>query len=103
MEAERDMAQAKPRTEDSSAAHAAELSRLAKVMGQLSGIERMILDDRYCPEIVQQIRAATSALRAIEVNIIKRHISTCVKKSAKSESPNALDKKLKELMELIRV
>ncbi len=82
--------------------HSQELSRLRKVLGQIAVIEKMILSKRYCPEIVQQIRAAASALKALELAILKNHISSCVKKSAISDSPPAFDKKLKELMDLIK-
>lgn len=79
-----------------------ELNRLSKVMGQLNGIEKMIAQRRYCPEIIQQIRAARSALGALELVIIKGHLASCIKDSAKSDSPVAFDKKLKELLQLIK-
>jgi DNA-binding FrmR family transcriptional regulator len=79
-----------------------ELGRLRKIRGQMAGVEKMIVARRYCPEIIQQIRAATSALKALEIAIIKGHLSFCIKKSAHSDSPSALDQKLKELMKLIK-
>jgi len=82
--------------------HSEELNRLRKISGQIAGIEKMIATRRYCPEIVQQIRAATSALRAVELSIVKGHMSACIKKSAQSDSNSAFDKKLRELMELIK-
>ena len=82
--------------------HSDELSRLRKIMGQIAGIERMITAERYRPEVVQQIRAATSALKALELAIVKSHMSTCIKKSARSDTHGAFDQKLKELMELIK-
>lgn len=82
--------------------HSDELSRLRKVTGQIIGIEKMILARRYCPEIVQQIRAATSALKALELTIIKSHMSSCIKKSARTDSPGAFDQKLKEVLDLIK-
>jgi CsoR family transcriptional regulator, copper-sensing transcriptional repressor len=90
-------------TEKTPTSHVDELNRLAKVAGQISGIEKMILDERYCPEIIQQLRAATSALKAIEVAILRRHIASCIKKSAESDSASGFERKLKELMELIRI
>jgi len=82
--------------------HSEGLSRLSKVVGQLAGIERMITARRYCPDIIQQIRAARAALKALEIEIIKGHLTSCIKKSAKSDSPPDFDRKLKDLMELIK-
>ena len=82
--------------------HSQELSRLRKILGQIAGIEKMILSRRYCPEIVQQIRAATSALKALELAIVKKHISSCVKQSARTDAPPVFDKKLKELLDLVK-
>lgn len=84
-------------------AHAEELSRLAKVGGQLAGIEKMISNERGSPEIIQQLRAATSAIKALELMYIKRHISSTIKASVKSDTPAVFDRKLKELVGLIRI
>ena len=82
--------------------HSDELIRLSKVMGQITGIEKMILARRYCPEIIQQIRAACSALKALEVAVIKGHMASCIKNSARNDSPSDFDQKLKELLELVK-
>ena len=82
--------------------HSDELNRLGKIMGQIAGIEKMIAARRYCPEIVQQIRAATSALRAVVLSIVKGHMSACIKKSARTDSNKAFDQKLVELLDLIK-
>lgn len=82
--------------------HSGELSRLSKITGQISGIEKMILTRRYCPEIVQQIRAARSALKALEVAIIREHMASCIKASARSDSSADFDRKLKELLQLVK-
>lgn len=82
--------------------HSDELVRLRKITGQLSGVERMIIDRRYCPEILQQIRAIYSAIKALETAILRSHLSSCIKKSAKSNSSTEFDKKLTELLDLIR-
>jgi len=79
-----------------------ELNRLGKIIGQLNGIEKMISTRRYCPDIIQQTRAARSALGALELAIIRGHLASCIKDSAKSDSPKAFDEKLKGLLDLIK-
>ena len=81
--------------------HSEELVRLNKINGQIAGIQKMIRDRRYCPEIMQQIRAARSALRSVELSMMKGHMSACLKDSAQSSSSD-FDRKLKEVLELIK-
>lgn len=82
--------------------HAGELPRLKRIIGQLEGVERMILERRYCPDIIQQLRAANSAVKALELEILKAHLNTCIRTSAKSDKNSAFETKLKELLDMIK-
>lgn len=53
--------------------------RLNRLLGQLSGIERMIMEDRYCGDILIQISAAEEALKKVASILLKTHMKTCVK------------------------
>jgi len=54
------------------------VSRIKRIGGQVAGIERMLEDKRYCVDILNQIAAARSALDALGVELITRHLETCV-------------------------
>lgn len=54
------------------------LKRLSRVRGQVDGVRRMIDEERYCPDIMQQISAAHSALRAAEKVLLTSHLDHCV-------------------------
>lgn len=54
------------------------LLRMKRVAGQVAGIEKMIAEDRYCVEILNQIAAARSALDAVGVNLLVSHVETCL-------------------------
>jgi DNA-binding FrmR family transcriptional regulator len=82
--------------------HSAELSRLSKITGQLHGIERMIEQKRYCPEIIQQIRAATSALRAIEMSILTEHLNQCVREAALAKDAEHFRRKIAEIVKFAK-
>ena len=82
--------------------HSEELVRLNKINGQIAGIQKMIRDRRYCPQIMQQIRAARSALRSVELSMMKGHMTACLKESAQSGSASDFDRKLKEVLELVK-
>lgn len=82
--------------------HSTLVPRIKRAIGQLEAVERMINDRRYCPDIIQQLRAVQSASRAVELEVLKTHLTNCIKESAKSNNSQDFDKKLKELLNLIK-
>lgn len=83
-------------------AHAAELKRLNRISGQVEGIKKMIVEKRYCPDILMQLRAARSALRSIEANIFETHLQHCVANSLTSGKTKETQEKIEELKELFK-
>ncbi len=53
------------------------LKRLARARGQVEGIQRMVEDERYCPDILQQFAAVHSALRGAEKVLLANHLERC--------------------------
>ena len=53
-------------------------SRVKRIAGQVAGIERMLEDGRYCVDILNQIAAVRSALDALGVELLTRHLEMCV-------------------------
>ena len=49
--------------------HSENLPRLNRISGQIDGIKKMIEEERYCLDIVNQIKAVRSALKSVEKNI----------------------------------
>jgi CsoR family transcriptional regulator, copper-sensing transcriptional repressor len=52
--------------------------RLARIGGQVTGLKKMIEDDRACAEILQQIVAVRSALDQLGIAFLSEHLQTCV-------------------------
>jgi DNA-binding FrmR family transcriptional regulator len=80
--------------------HANQKRRLNKIKGQLDGIDNMIIENRYCMDIVYQIRAASSALKALEKEILHTHIRSCVKTAIESKDQFKAQDKIQEIMDL---
>lgn len=78
--------------------HLGEMSRLNRISGQIEGVKKMIEANRYCPDILIQLRAIRSAIRAVEGNILKAHLQSCVVDSFNSETER--EQKINELKEL---
>src|SRR5256714_9927057 len=54
------------------------LARLARVEGQVRGIERMVEQNRYCIDILTQISAIQAALDKVALGLLDGHAHTCV-------------------------
>ena len=54
-------------------------ARLAKVEGQVRGLQRMIDEDKYCIDILTQLNATTAALKAIGIGLLDDHVRHCVR------------------------
>jgi len=53
-------------------------ARVKRIAGQVAGIGRMLEDKRYCVDILNQISAVRSALDALGVELLARHLEKCV-------------------------
>lgn len=53
-------------------------NRLNRMIGQLSGISKMLDNNRYCGDILTQVAAVERALEAFGYTVLKEHLETCV-------------------------
>jgi len=77
------------------------LSRLNRVEGQVRGLVKMVEDDRYCIDVVNQVQAVVAALKKVEGEILKDHISHCVEHAIRSGDKKAQREKVTELVETL--
>src|SRR3972149_6778481 len=54
------------------------LARMGRIEGQARGIRKMIEEDRYCPEIIQQLTALSRAAGEGSLLLLQDHIQGCV-------------------------
>jgi CsoR family transcriptional regulator, copper-sensing transcriptional repressor len=52
--------------------------RANRIAGQVAGVQRMIEEDRYCVDILNQISAVRSALDSLGIELLTSHLQTCV-------------------------
>jgi DNA-binding FrmR family transcriptional regulator len=75
------------------------LRRLARIEGQVRGIQRLVEEDTYCVDVLVQISAARAALQAVGLSILDRHVRTCVSSAIKAEQA---DESIKELIGVVK-
>ncbi len=78
------------------------LVRLRRVEGQIRGIERMVEEDMYCPDILVQVSAATSALNSFNKVLLACHIRGCVKNDIESGRDETIDELCALLQKLMK-
>jgi DNA-binding FrmR family transcriptional regulator len=69
--------------------------RLRRIEGQVRGLQRMVEEDKYCIEVLDQIAAVTKALQAVAIELLDDHLSHCVAQ-ALTEGGDQADDKLAE-------
>jgi CsoR family transcriptional regulator, copper-sensing transcriptional repressor len=52
--------------------------RLRRIEGQVRGLQRMVDEDTYCIEVLDQVAAATKALQAVAIELLDGHLAHCV-------------------------
>src|SRR4051794_31164738 len=71
------------------------LKRLRRIEGQVRGLQRMVEEDRWCPDILQQIAAANAALDKVALGLASGHVQHCM---AMGDDPKRRDEMTEELM-----
>jgi DNA-binding FrmR family transcriptional regulator len=79
----------------------ANLNRLRRIEGQVRGLQRMVDDDRYCPDILVQLSSVQEALRSVGQALMRNHLRHCVTQSIRKGNRTESNATLDELMQLI--
>lgn len=82
--------------------HSEQLGRLNRAMGQIDGVKKMIIDHRYCIDILTQLKAARAALQSVEANILEKHMQLCLEDVCTNGDKDAIDNKIAELIKIIK-
>ena len=78
------------------------VKRLHRIEGQVRGIERMVVDERYCIDILTQISAVNTALESLAVKLLENHVRHCVSDALASGDADAAAEKSEELLAAVQ-
>jgi DNA-binding FrmR family transcriptional regulator len=76
------------------------LLRLRRVEGQVRGVQKMVEDDRYCPDVLIQMSAIHESLGAVERILMKDHLQHCATEALRSGDDKQAQRTYNELTEL---
>ena len=85
--------------------HKAHLGKLNRISGQVDGIKRMIDDEKYCVDIMIQIKAVRNALKSIELSILETHMQSCLHKACSTngtDNSKIQHQQIEDLMKLLK-
>src|SRR5216683_3365627 len=77
------------------------LKRLNRIEGQVRGIIGMVEADRYCIDVITQVSAVRAALKRVEEEVLKDHVSHCVEHAISAGDKADQRAKISELMAVI--
>ena len=79
-------------------------SRLNRISGQVTGIQKMLDDDRYCVDVLHQIAAVRSALDSLGIELLTNHVESCmVGHGTESEHACARPMSREQLLDEVRI
>lgn len=78
------------------------IKRLNIIEGQVRGIKQMILDDRYCGDVITQMLAINKALESLENIILEKHLNSCIKTKIEKGSTEEVSKEIMDLFKKLR-
>ena len=76
------------------------IKRLSHIEGHLSGVKKMVEEDRYCVDVLRQTFAVRRALQKLESQLIDGHLRTCVVDGIKQGREEQVLSELVELYEI---
>ena len=77
------------------------LKRLRRIEGQVRGLQKMVDEDRYCPDIMVQISAVQEALRTVGRALMRNHLQHCASQTIRHGTTQEANQVYDEILELI--
>lgn len=74
------------------------MNRLKRIEGQVRGLQRMLEEDAYCPDVLTQASAVQAALNGFCRTLLASHLHSCVTENIRAGRDEAVD----ELMEILK-
>ncbi len=78
------------------------LRRLSYIEGHLSGVRRMVEEDKYCVHVLKQTYAVRRAIEEVESMLLAGHLDTCVAEGIRGGREGEVLGELKDLYSLAK-
>ena len=78
------------------------MNRLKRIEGQVRGLQNMLEQDAYCPDILIQVSAVTPALTSFNKELLASHVKSCVAEDIREGKEETVDEMVKLLQKLMK-
>ena len=78
------------------------LNRLNRIEGQIRGVKKMLEEDAYCIDILNQVSAANCALNSFTKVLLAAHLKSCVAEDVREGNTEKLDELVRTLQKLMK-
>ncbi len=75
--------------------------RLRRIEGQVRGLQRMVEEDRYCPDILTQVSSVHEALRSVGRELMRNHLKHCATAAIRSGEEAEVEGMYDEIVEMM--
>ncbi|HTP10565.1 MAG TPA: metal-sensitive transcriptional regulator [Anaerolineae bacterium] len=79
------------------------VKRLRSISGHVNGIERMVVEDAYCIDVIKQVQAVQAALSKVNDLILENHLNTCVIEAVRGDNKKDRERVLDEIVEVFEM
>jgi len=76
------------------------LKRLRRIEGQVRGLQKMVVEDRYCADILTQISSVQEALRGVGRELMRNQLKHCATGAIRTGGDQA-DRMYDEIVDLM--
>lgn len=76
--------------------------RLNRIEGQVRGVKKMIENDTYCNDVINQILSIKSALDSVNKLILESHINSCLVEKIKNDDKEVLSELMSTISKIIK-
>lgn len=76
--------------------------RLNRIEGQVRGVKKMIENDAYCNDVLNQILSIKSALDSVNKLILESHINNCLVEKIKNDDKKVLNELMSTISKIIK-
>ena len=78
------------------------MNRLKRIEGQVRGLQRMLDEDAWCPDILTQASAVNSALNSFCKTLLANHLRSCVTEDIRAGHEETMDELMDTLQKLMK-
>jgi DNA-binding FrmR family transcriptional regulator len=79
----------------------ATITRLKRIEGQVRGLAKMVEEERYCADVLDQIASVQQALRGVSRSLVKNHLKHCATVALSGDDVKKRESMIEELVEMI--